>query len=150
MASIAENSFNSVERVDEYSHVDPEAPAYLEHSGPEGGSRITRGWPSAGEIVFQKASMRYRAGLPLVLKNLSFTITAGTKVGVVGRTGAGKSSIINALFRLQELNSGSIHVDGVDISTLGLAQVRGSMALIPQVTTHPRSLSRPLLMSFSS
>ncbi len=77
--------------------------------------------------------MRYRDGLPLVLKGLSVQIAAGSRCGVVGRTGAGKSSLINCLFRLQELCGGSIVIDGVDIAKMGLKQLRSSMAIIPQV-----------------
>lgn len=77
--------------------------------------------------------MRYRPGLPLVLRGLDVTVAPQTRVGVVGRTGAGKTSLINTLFRLMELDSGKIVIDGVDISKLGLHQLRGSMSLIPQV-----------------
>jgi ABC-type multidrug transport system fused ATPase/permease subunit len=68
-----------------------------------------------------------------VLRGLSFKVEAGFKVGVVGRTGAGKSSLIGALFRLTEIESGFISVDGVDTKTLGLRRLRSAMALIPQV-----------------
>lgn len=78
--------------------------------------------------------IRYRPGLPLVLQGFDATIEGGQKIGVVGRTGAGKSSLINALFRLAELDEGSIHVDGVDISAIGLSQLRSRMAIIPQVS----------------
>ena len=77
--------------------------------------------------------MRYRPGLPLVLRGLNVTVAPRTRVGVVGRTGAGKTSLINSLFRLMELDSGKIVIDGVDTSKLGLHQLRGSMSLIPQV-----------------
>ena len=77
--------------------------------------------------------MRYREGLPLVLRGLSVTVKPGSRCGVVGRTGAGKSSLINCLFRLQELTSGSIVIDGVDIAKMGLKDLRTNMAIIPQV-----------------
>lgn len=92
--------------------------------------------------------MRYRDGLPLVLRGLSVTVAPGSRCGVVGRTGAGKSSLINCLFRLQELNSGSIVIDGVDIAKMGLKDLRTNMAIIPQVSsclamTRQNALSLP-------
>ena len=78
--------------------------------------------------------MRYRDGLPLVLQGLSVKVSPGSRCGVVGRTGAGKSSLINCLFRLQELCGGSIVIDGVDIAKMGLKDLRTNMAIIPQVT----------------
>ena len=77
--------------------------------------------------------MRYRDGLPLVLRGLSVKVSPGSRCGVVGRTGAGKSSLINCLFRLQELCGGSIVIDGVDIAKMGLKDLRSNMAIIPQV-----------------
>lgn len=88
------------------------------------------------QVEFNGVQMRYRDGLPLVLKGLTVQIAAGSRCGVVGRTGAGKSSLINCLFRLQELCGGSIVIDGVDISKMGLKQLRSSMAIIPQVSLH--------------
>ena len=88
------------------------------------------------QVEFKDVKMRYRPGLPLVLRGLNVTVAPRTRVGVVGRTGAGKTSLINSLFRLMELDSGKIVIDGVDTSKLGLHQLRGSMSLIPQVS-HP-------------
>jgi len=76
--------------------------------------------------------MRYRPELPPVLKGLSMSLSPGEKIGVVGRTGAGKSSIMTAIYRMVELASGSISIDGVDISTVGLAQLRRKLSIIPQ------------------
>lgn len=76
--------------------------------------------------------MRYRDGLEPSIKQLTFTVQPNMKVGIVGRTGAGKSSILQALFRLCELHEGKILIDGVDISTLGLHILRKSIAYIPQ------------------
>jgi ABC-type multidrug transport system fused ATPase/permease subunit len=75
--------------------------------------------------------MRYRDDLEPVLENLSFEVEPGMKVGIVGRTGAGKSSILQVLFRLIELQSGKIEIDGVDIKELGLHLLRSNIAYIP-------------------
>lgn len=112
-----------------YSYADEleqEAPHQIEESKPPAN------WPAAGQIDFQDLVMSYRPGLPAVLKGLTFSVAAGEKVGVVGRTGAGKSSILVALFRLVEVTSGKISVDGLDLSTLGLNNVRKAMSIIPQ------------------
>lgn len=91
--------------------------------------------------------MRYRPGLPLILRGLDVTVSPKTRVGVVGRTGAGKTSLINSLFRLMELDNGKIVIDGLDVSKLGLHQLRGSMSLIPQVFLISRIFCISLLMS---
>jgi ATP-binding cassette subfamily C (CFTR/MRP) protein 2 len=89
-------------------------------------------WPSKGEIQFEKVVMPYFPGHPPVLKGISFSIREGEKVGVVGRTGAGKSSLIVALYRLAEISAGKIHVDSIDCSRVNLNKLRRSMAIIPQ------------------
>ena len=89
-------------------------------------------WPERGLVEFKDVQLRYREGLPLVLKGLTFTVMPGQRCGIVGRTGAGKSSATVALFRLVELEGGSIFVDGVNLSTLGLSDVRGRLSIIPQ------------------
>lgn len=89
--------------------------------------------PPPVQIDFQAVKMRYRPGLPLVLRGLSVRVEPRSRVGVVGRTGAGKSSLVNCMFRLMELDSGRIEIDGVDISQMGLHQLRSAMSLIPQV-----------------
>lgn len=97
-------------------------------------------WLSAGvyaQVDFRNVQMRYRDGLPLVLRGLSVTVSPGSRCGVVGRTGAGKSSLINCLFRLQELCGGSIVIDGIDIAKMGLKDLRTNMAIIPQVCMCP-------------
>merc|ERR1712216_199308 len=85
-----------------------------------------------GSIRFVNVSMRYRQGLPLVLQGLSLSIEPGQRVGVCGRTGAGKSSVVVALFRLAELHGGHIEMDGVDISSVPLAELRSSLSIVPQ------------------
>jgi ABC-type multidrug transport system fused ATPase/permease subunit len=89
-------------------------------------------WPSSGCIAFDSVVMPYLPGKPPVLKGVTFSIKKGEKIGVVGRTGAGKSSLIVALYRLAEISSGSIFVDGIDCSKVKLKQLRQSMAIIPQ------------------
>lgn len=89
-------------------------------------------WPSKGKINFNGYSTRYRDGLELVLKEISFEIKGGHRVGVVGRTGAGKSSLTLALFRLVEAADGRITIDGVDIGQLGLYDLRSRITIIPQ------------------
>lgn len=123
-----ENNMNSTERIHHYgTQLEEEAPLRLGEVRPT--------WPEHGEIVFDKVEMRYRDGLPLVLKGLSMHVRAGERIGVVGRTGAGKSSIMSALFRLQELSAGSILIDGLDISQIGLHDLRSKLAIIPQDPT---------------
>ncbi|CAG2067546.1 unnamed protein product, partial [Timema podura] len=89
-------------------------------------------WPTEGRVQFTDYKLRYREGLDLVLKGLNFTISGGEKVGIVGRTGAGKSSLTLALFRIIEPAGGSIIIDGVDIIGLGLHVVRSRITIIPQ------------------
>ncbi|KAI7932977.1 hypothetical protein MJO28_017890, partial [Puccinia striiformis f. sp. tritici] len=89
-------------------------------------------WPSGGSIQFDSIVMSYRPGLPHVLKGLSIDVAAGEKIGVVGRTGAGKSSLMLALFRTVELESGSIRIDGLNIKEIGLDRLRRSISIIPQ------------------
>ena len=81
-------------------------------------------WPIQGSVSFQNVCMRYRSGLPLVLKGVSFDTNRTEKIGIVGRTGSGKSSLFQALFRLVELTSGTISIDGICIQHLDLKQLR--------------------------
>ncbi|CAL8146541.1 unnamed protein product [Orchesella dallaii] len=91
-----------------------------------------KSWPQKGKIVFDTYQTRYRPGLDLVLRNLTCTINPGEKIGIVGRTGAGKSSMTLAIFRVVEVAGGSITVDGKDISRLGLHNVGGRSTINPQ------------------
>ncbi|XP_071921349.1 ABC transporter C family member 12-like isoform X1 [Coffea arabica] len=125
-ASRAENSLNAVERVGTYIDLPAEAPDIIESNRPP------PGWPSAGLIKFEDVVLRYRPGLPAVLRGLSFTISPTQKVGIVGRTGAGKSSMLNALFRIVELERGRILIDGCDILKFGLTDLRRVLSIIPQ------------------
>lgn len=90
------------------------------------------GWPWRGGIVLKDLRMRYRGDFEPVLRGVSASINAGESIGIVGRTGSGKSSLFRALLRLTELEKGSILVDGVDISRLGLAMLRSTVSIIPQ------------------
>ncbi|KAF9898255.1 hypothetical protein BX616_004276, partial [Lobosporangium transversale] len=125
--STVENNMNSAERLIYYiknlaQERPPEQPA----------NKPPKDWPSQGKIDFKNVSMRYRPELPRVLRDISFEVQPGHKVGVVGRTGAGKSSLIHALFLLSELDGGQILMDGIDTSTLGTADLRPKIAIIPQ------------------
>jgi ABC-type multidrug transport system fused ATPase/permease subunit len=94
-------------------------------------SHLAAGWPSRGTLVFENVSLRYRDG-PLVLDGCSLVCQGGTRVGVCGRTGAGKSSLIQALFRIVEVERGTITLDGVDLRTVSLPTLRSALAIIPQ------------------
>ncbi|KAF9329893.1 Multidrug resistance-associated protein 1 [Podila minutissima] len=125
--AIVENNMSSAERLMYYAeNLDQEPPAEKPESKPPGC------WPEHGEIVFKNVSMRYRPELPLVLNNVSFDIQAGDKIGVVGRTGAGKSSLIQALFLLVLPETGEIRIDGVETGSIGTADLRSKIAIIPQ------------------
>lgn len=98
----------------------------------QGGIEISEDWPSHGRIEVTGLKVTYSADLPLVLKGVSFTIGGGQKIGIVGRTGAGKSSLTLALLRLLEPRDGTIHIDGMDISKIKLKSLRSRIAYIPQ------------------
>ncbi|XP_036912753.1 ATP-binding cassette sub-family C member 3 isoform X4 [Sturnira hondurensis] len=126
MLSELESNIVAVERVKEYSKTKTEAPWVIE------GSRPPAGWPTQGEVEFRNYSVRYRPGLDLVLKNLSLHVRSGEKVGIVGRTGAGKSSMTLCLFRILEASEGEIRVDGLNIADIGLHDLRSQLTIIPQ------------------
>uniref|UniRef100_A0A8C3YJJ1 ATP-binding cassette sub-family C member 5 n=1 Tax=Catagonus wagneri TaxID=51154 RepID=A0A8C3YJJ1_9CETA len=127
LASETEARFTSVERINHYiKTLSLEAPARIKDKAP------SPDWPQEGEVTFENAEMRYQENLPLVLKKVSFTIKPKEKIGIVGRTGSGKSSLGMALFRLVELSGGCIKIDGVRISDIGLADLRSKLSIIPQ------------------
>ncbi|KAK4151811.1 ATP-binding cassette transporter YOR1 [Chaetomidium leptoderma] len=136
-----ENSMISVERLRYYG-------AELEQEAPLKTIEVRKTWPEKGEIVFDNVEMRYRDGLPLVLQGLTMHIQGGERIGIVGRTGAGKSSIMSTLFRLVELSGGHITIDGLDISTIGLQDLRSRLAIIPQDPTLFRGTIRSNLDPF--
>jgi ATP-binding cassette subfamily C (CFTR/MRP) protein 1 len=116
----------AVERLAKFASLPPESELVLPKD-PD-----TREWPSAGHIVFDNASMKYRENLDPVLRDLSFEVRPGERVGVCGRTGAGKSSILVALFRIAPLYQGRILIDNVDISKIGVHTLRQQLSIIPQ------------------
>ncbi|KAF9162294.1 hypothetical protein DFQ26_003685 [Actinomortierella ambigua] len=121
-----ETNIVSVERLKEYVDLAPEAPEIIE------GHRPPVDWPSQGRVDFRGYETRYRPGLELVLRGVTASIRRHEKIGIVGRTGAGKSSLTLALFRIIEAVKGQIMVDDIDISTLGLYDVRSRFSIIPQ------------------
>jgi ABC-type multidrug transport system fused ATPase/permease subunit len=117
MASDLEANMIAVERIRSYCEIENEAPR-----GTDADKNLPKIWPTGGKIVFHRASLRYRPGLPLVLKGLDLEIPAGAKCGVVGRTGAGKSTLMVSLLRIVELDSGKVTID----------KLRSNIAVIPQ------------------
>ncbi|KAH8883932.1 P-loop containing nucleoside triphosphate hydrolase protein [Thozetella sp. PMI_491] len=118
-----ELGFNACERVLEYTKIETE---------PEGGNDAPAAWPTAGRIEIENLTVAYSKDLPPVLKNLNFTVNAGERIGIIGRTGAGKSTFASVLFRLLDPREGTVHIDGIDIASLKLAHLRSRLAIIPQ------------------
>ncbi|KAJ3272856.1 hypothetical protein HDV01_005179 [Terramyces sp. JEL0728] len=121
-----EMAMNAVERVDEYSKLTQE-PA----ESPTGYVAPSM-WPSQGAIEVSNLSVQYAPDLPIVLKNLTFNIAPKEKLGIVGRTGAGKSTLSLAFFRILPYTEGTIYIDGVDVSKLGTHDLRSNLTIIPQ------------------
>ena len=119
-----ESDIVSVERIEEYHKLDKEAEWSVEG--------VEESWPSDGRVAFDKYETRYRPGLDLVLKGITCEFLPGEKIGIVGRTGAGKSSLTLALFRLIEAAGGRIALDGQNIADVGLHDLRGRVSIIPQ------------------
>ena len=119
----------AVERVLEYCSLDQEPPAQVPAN-----RRPPLAWPSQGRIVFDNVSMCHSTDeySPLALRHISMIIKSAEKVGIVGRTGAGKSSLIQTLFRMSSLVDGRILIDNIDIASVGLDDVRSRISIIPQ------------------
>ncbi|KAB7497030.1 Multidrug resistance-associated protein 5 [Armadillidium nasatum] len=127
MKSEFQSRLTSVERIIEYAYeIESEAPKEIEATKPP------PSWPSEGGIIMEDVKLRYRPELPLVLHGITATIKPSEKIGIIGRTGAGKSSLISTLLRMVELESGTIKIDGIDISVIGLHTLRSSISVIPQ------------------
>ncbi|KAI3792988.1 hypothetical protein L1987_35600 [Smallanthus sonchifolius] len=123
------NYIISVERVNQYMHLPSEAPLVIEENRPP------TNWPNTGKVEIQDLQIRYRPDAPLVLRGVTCTFQGGHKIGIVGRTGSGKTTLIGAIFRLVEPAGGKIVVDGIDISTIGLHDLRSRFGVIPQDPT---------------
>ncbi|ORZ16981.1 hypothetical protein BCR42DRAFT_373967 [Absidia repens] len=121
-----EMNMNAVERVGEYLEIEEEAPTIIPETLPR------ESWPEGGTIKVDNLVVKYAPENPAVLRNISFSINAHEKVAIVGRTGSGKSTFALSLFRYMEATSGSILIDGVDISTIGLDTLRSRLTIIPQ------------------
>lgn len=124
----AEQYLSSVERIVEYVNELPQEAAYTN----EEDENVPENWPSEGRISFDDVCLRYRPELPHVLKNMSLDINAKEKIGICGRTGAGKSTIMTALYRLSEADGGSMFIDGIEIQKIGLFKLRSHLSIIPQ------------------
>ncbi|CAL4064557.1 unnamed protein product, partial [Meganyctiphanes norvegica] len=130
LSTETEARFTSVQRINNYiKGLVSEAPPIIESTRPE------ISWPKYGRISFRNVEMRYRPETPLVLKGITLHIDEEEKIGVVGRTGSGKSSLGVAIFRMVELAGGKINIDHIDISTLGLEDLRSHISIIPQDPT---------------
>ncbi|XP_014896740.1 multidrug resistance-associated protein 1 [Poecilia latipinna] len=126
MSSDVETNIIAVEKVKEYSSTGKEAE--WQHESPS----VPPGWPTQGCIDIRGFGLRYRHDLDLAIRNITIAINGGEKVGIVGRTGAGKSSLTLGLFRIIEAAEGHIFIDGVDIAKLGLHELRSRITIIPQ------------------
>ncbi|XP_048429577.1 LOW QUALITY PROTEIN: ABC transporter C family member 5-like [Pyrus x bretschneideri] len=124
-----ENKIISIERIYQYSQIPSEAPSLIEDSQPPST------WPENGTIDIIDLKVRYKENLPVVLHGVTCSFPGGKKIGIVGRTGSGKSTLIQALFRLIEPSAGRILIDNVDISTIGLHDLRSRLSIIPQDPT---------------
>ena len=124
-----ENTMTKMERSLSYTKIKSERPQQLTSD------LNLRDWPSKGEIRFENFNVKYRNDTEIVLKDINFHLKPGEHLGVVGRTGSGKSTISLCLFRILEAYSGKIYIDGVDISKVGLQKLRESITIIPQDST---------------
>jgi ABC-type multidrug transport system fused ATPase/permease subunit len=124
-----ENTMTKMERSLSYTKIISERPQQLTSD------LSLRDWPSKGEIRFENFNVKYRNDTEMVLKDINFHLKSGEHLGVVGRTGSGKSTISLCLFRILEAYSGKIYIDGVDISKVGLQKLRESITIIPQDST---------------
>ncbi|KAJ2233989.1 hypothetical protein IWW45_003763 [Coemansia sp. RSA 485] len=127
-----QNNMNSVERISHYAKALQQELDQPEDQNQDAASQAPSAWPERGTIIIRDLSLQYRKGLPLALKGISMEVYDGEKIGIVGRSGAGKSSIVSALFRLVEPCGGRIFVDGVDTQTVPLSRLRRAVGILPQ------------------
>ncbi|KAK6263206.1 hypothetical protein QUC31_009022 [Theobroma cacao] len=123
------SSVVSVERLEQYMHIPSEAPEVIEANRPP------HNWPSVGRVEIYNLKVRYRPSAPLVLQGISCIFEGGSKIGIVGRTGSGKTTLISTLFRLVEPTDGEIIIDNLNICTIGLHDLRSHLGIIPQEPT---------------
>ncbi|KAK1565421.1 hypothetical protein Q3G72_026221 [Acer saccharum] len=126
---LAANFIVSVERLEQYMHIPSEAQTVVE------GKRPAHDWPAIGKVEIYNLKVKYLPNSPLVLRGISCIIEGGHKVGIVGRTGSGKTTLINVLFRLVEPTEGEIIIDDLNITSIGLNDLRSHLAIIPQDPT---------------
>ena len=136
MACQLESDCVAIERILEFTQTKQEAPWEI---ATEARNEDLKHWPGNGRIEFINYQTKYRDDLELVLKGIDLDISCEEKLGICGRTGAGKSSLSLALFRIIEATKGKIVIDGIDISTLGLHTLRSKITIIPQVCTFSKS-----------
>ncbi|KAL3667605.1 hypothetical protein V7S43_007159 [Phytophthora oleae] len=128
LSTRVESSMTCFERIAHYGSLDEEG-----YQRTPAQKELDQAWPRTGNVVFENVSMRYRDDLPLVLKGVSFAVKSGEKVGICGRTGSGKSSLMSVLFRVVEIpQTGKVFIDGVDIATITVHQLRTKLTIIPQ------------------
>ncbi len=135
MAGQVETQIVSVERVDEYSDLTLEPSGTSAADGeaaPRGTIDPPSNWPETGAITIKDFKMKYRRNTPYVLHGINAAVAGGEKVGICGRTGAGKSSLVSALFRLADVQEGTICIDGIDIKKVSLNRLRSTLSIIPQ------------------
>ena len=147
--TIQENRFVSFERCHHFMHIRPESgylnlnQAHMENRSLMAGGIVSSqstqksirnkpDWPSSGDVEFSQVSVKYRSDLSYVLTNISFTVHSGNKLGILGRTGAGKSTLISCIFRYFEQFEGSILISGIPIVDIDLRQLRSAITVIPQ------------------
>ncbi|PIA65043.1 hypothetical protein AQUCO_00100490v1 [Aquilegia coerulea] len=126
---LVESDIISVERILQYTCIPSEAPLVVDANRP------ASNWPSQGEVTICNLQIRYAPHLPLILRGVTCSFPGGTKTGIVGRTGSGKSTLVQTLFRIVEAAAGKIEIDGINISMIGLHDLRSRLSIIPQEPT---------------
>lgn len=121
----AEVALVSVERLQEFCELDSEAPTFID-------ANLPNDWPRSGGLVIQDLAVRYASDLPKVLEGVSLEVAPGSKVALVGATGSGKSTLSLAIMRIVEACEGKILIDGVDVSRIGLHDLRSRITIVPQ------------------